>query len=160
MITKGDRCIAFPNLYQNQVQPFRLADPQKPGHRKILAFFLVDPTYRVPSATDVGPQQKAWLIDFTHRSVGTRFAKLPVELLDLIVNECGDTMTREEAEAYREELKGERTIAVQDTSSSRFEVVSPPLFSPSPSRDMDLGHWCVTAIQYVVCDSYAPSLQY
>ena len=126
VVTKTDRCIAFPNLYQHQVQPFRLVDPQKPGHRKILVFFLVDPTYRVPSATDVGPQQKEWLTDLTHRSnLGTRFSELPVELLDLIVDECGEAVTREEAEAYREELMSERSVAVQDSNSSYFEVVSP-----------------------------------
>lgn len=105
MITKRDRCIAFPNFYQHQVQPFRLLDPQKPGYRKILALLLVDPTYRIPSATDVGPQQKEWLADLTHGSnAGTHFAKLPAELLDSIVGECGNVMTREEAEAYRKEL--------------------------------------------------------
>ncbi|KAF9644280.1 hypothetical protein BDM02DRAFT_3150579 [Thelephora ganbajun] len=127
VITKADRCIAFPNLYQHQVQPFQLADLRKPGHRKILVFFLVDPTYRIPSATDVVPQQKEWLIDLTHQSsLGTYFAKLPVELLDLIVDEYGDTMTRKEAEAYRKELMGERSVAVEQSNSSYFEVVSPP----------------------------------
>lgn len=130
MITKSDRCIAFPNLYQHQVQPFRLADPRKPGHRKILVFFLVDPTYRVPSATDVAPQQREWLVDLMHRdSLSTHFAKLPVELLDLIVDECGDAIMREEAEAYREELMGERSVAVRNSNSSYFEVVCPLFLS-------------------------------
>jgi len=153
VITKTDRCIAFPNLYQHQVQPFRLTDPQKPGHRKILVFFLVDPTFRVPSATDVAPQQKEWLTDLTHRSnLGTHFAKLPVELLDLIVEECGEAMTREEAEAYREELMGERSVAVRDSNSSYFEVVSPPpFFSPVARCGLSsLGR--VAGIQYVVGD--------
>ena len=139
MITKADRCVAFPNLYQHQVQPFELADPERPGHRKILVFFLVDPTYRIPSATDVSPQQKEWLTDLTHQSnVGTRFAMLPVELLDLIVDECEGAMAREEAEAYRKELMGERTIAVKQSNSSFFEVVSTS-FS-SPLRGVDSTH--------------------
>jgi hypothetical protein len=124
VITKTGRCVAFPNLYQHQVQPFRLADPQKSGHRKILVFFLVDPTYRVPSATDVASQQKEWLTNLMHQSNDTRFAKLPVELIDLIVNEYGDAMAREEAEAYRKELMGERSVAVSDSNSFYFEVVS------------------------------------
>ena len=151
MITKPDRCIAFPNLYQHQVQPFRLADPQKPGHRKILVFFLVDPTFRVPSATDVAPQQKEWLTDLTHRrNFDTHFAKLPVELLDLIVDECGEAMTREEAEAYREQLMGERSVAVRNTNSSYFEVVSPPLFSSPVSWCGLSSLGCMVGIQYVV----------
>ena len=136
MITKTDRCIAFPNLYQHQVQPFRLADPQKPGHRKILVFFLVDPTFRVPSATDVAPQQKEWLTDLMYRgNLDTHFARLPVELLDLVVDECGEVMTRGEAETYREELMAERSVAVRNTNSSYFEVVSP--HSPLPLCGVD-----------------------
>ena len=69
-------------------------------------------------------------MDITHQSNhNTHFAKLPVELLDLIVNEFGDTMTKEEAEAYRRELMGERSVAVRETNSSYFEVVSPSSFS-------------------------------
>jgi len=59
-----------------------------------------------------------------------------VELLDLIVGECGEAMTREEAEAYREELMGERSVAVRNTNSSYFEVVS-PFSSPLSLRGMD-----------------------
>jgi len=165
VITKTDRCIAFPNLYQHQVQPFKLADPKKPGHRKILVFFLVDPTYRVPSATDVAPQQKEWLTDLTHRrSPGTRFARLPIELVDLIVNEYGDAMTREEAEAYRKELMAERSVAVQQSNSSYFEVVSPPTFSSPSLWDRLSSPGCITGIQYVVRVLYSvcvyPFLRY
>jgi hypothetical protein len=52
------RCVAFPNVYQHQVQPFRLEDPTKPGVRKIFVAFLVDPTHTIPSATTVAPQQR------------------------------------------------------------------------------------------------------
>mmetsp|Transcript_1125 Transcript_1125/g.1019 ORF Transcript_1125/g.1019 Transcript_1125/m.1019 type:complete len:107 (-) Transcript_1125:431-751(-) len=42
--TKEGRCIAFPNLYQHRISPFTLKDKTKPGHRKVLVFFLVDPS--------------------------------------------------------------------------------------------------------------------
>ncbi|KAF9338843.1 hypothetical protein BGX26_009559, partial [Mortierella sp. AD094] len=60
VITKQDRCIAFPNIYQHQVQPFTLEDPTKPGSRSILVFFLVDPERSILSTTNVPPQQKEW----------------------------------------------------------------------------------------------------
>ncbi|KAJ7693239.1 hypothetical protein B0H17DRAFT_933169, partial [Mycena rosella] len=41
MITKQGRALAWPNLFQHRVSPFRLVDTSRPGHRKILAFFLV-----------------------------------------------------------------------------------------------------------------------
>ena len=81
MITKTHRCVAFPNLYQHQVQPFRLEDPTKPGHRRILALFLVDPTQKILSATDVAPQQRGWISKTTHGAgQNSAFAKLSVEL--------------------------------------------------------------------------------
>ena len=41
--------LAFPNVVQHRVSPFRLADPTRPGHRKLLALFLVDPHIRILS---------------------------------------------------------------------------------------------------------------
>ncbi|KAG0222978.1 hypothetical protein BGW41_005771 [Actinomortierella wolfii] len=57
IVTKEDRCIVFPNIFQHQVQPFSLADSTKPGSRGILVFFLVDPSRRILSTTHVPPQQ-------------------------------------------------------------------------------------------------------
>ena len=42
--TREGRLLTFPNTLQHQVQPFELQDKTKPGHRKILALFLVDPS--------------------------------------------------------------------------------------------------------------------
>lgn len=115
VITKTHRCVAFPNLYQHQVQPFHLEDPTKPGHRKILVFFLVDPVQKVPSATDVAPQQREW-VEEALRSAGATSAltKLPVEILTMISEENDGTMSRLEAEEYREELMDERTVFVEE----------------------------------------------
>jgi hypothetical protein len=42
--TREGRPLTWPNILQYKVQPFDLADPTKPSHRRILALFLVDPT--------------------------------------------------------------------------------------------------------------------
>ena len=97
VVAKTHRCVAFPNLYQHQVQPFRLEDPSKPGHRKILVFFLVDPTQKVPSATDVAPQQREWVTEaMRHAGQGSAFSKLPLEILTMISGENEEVMTRSE----------------------------------------------------------------
>jgi len=121
VITKTHRCVSFPNLYQHQVQPFRLEDPTKPGHRKILVFFLVDPTQRVLSATDVAPQQREWITE-AMRDAGrsSAFAKLPIELLKMISNENDGVMTRSEAEGYRKELMSERDMSVKENDRTYF----------------------------------------
>lgn len=61
--TKENRCIAFPNMFQHQVQPFKLVDPKKSGYRKILVFFLVNPGETIVSTATVPPQQRHWLPD-------------------------------------------------------------------------------------------------
>ncbi|KAL0574584.1 hypothetical protein V5O48_007369 [Marasmius crinis-equi] len=60
VVTREGRLVAFPNVLQHQVQPFELADPSKPGYRKILALFLVDPYIRTLSTANVPPQQRDW----------------------------------------------------------------------------------------------------
>ena len=130
VITKSNRCVAFPNLYQHRVQPFRLEDPTKPGHRKILVFFLVDPTRRVLSATDVAPQQREWVTEAMH-SAGqvSAFGKLPVELLEMISNANEGAMIRLEAEEYRKELMSERVVFVEENNKVYFERVRPRYIS-------------------------------
>ncbi|KAF9779818.1 hypothetical protein BJ322DRAFT_1167008 [Thelephora terrestris] len=121
VVTKAHRCVAFPNLYQHQVQPFRLEDPTKPGHRKILVFFLVDPTQTIPSATNVPPQQREWVTEAMHSADGnSALAKLPVEVLTMISEANDGTMTRSEAEKYREELMAERTVFVEANDQDYF----------------------------------------
>ncbi|KAM0230035.1 hypothetical protein ACHAPO_009587 [Fusarium lateritium] len=58
--TKSGRAIFFPNLVQHRVSPFKLIDKTKPGYRKILALFLVDPAIPITSTSNVPPQQKHW----------------------------------------------------------------------------------------------------
>lgn len=124
VITKIHRCVAFPNLYQHQVQPFRLEDPTKPGSRKILVFFLVDPTQKVPSTTEVAPQQREWVSEAIHgASANSALARLPAEIRMMISEENDGTMTRSEAERYREELMAERTVFVEESNNEYFEMV-------------------------------------
>ncbi|MFJ8908301.1 DUF4246 domain-containing protein [Streptomyces sp. NPDC102351] len=92
--TPEGRCLAFPNVLQHRVGPFRLVDPARPGHRKILAFFLVDPSEKIVSTSDVPPQQP-WADT--------------------------STMTLEEARAYREELMRERKFFVDEHNEQLYE---------------------------------------
>ncbi|KAL2869463.1 DUF4246 domain-containing protein [Aspergillus lucknowensis] len=54
------RLLTFPNIFQHRVQPFRLRDRTRRGHRKILALFLVDPNIAVISTGNVPPQDEGW----------------------------------------------------------------------------------------------------
>jgi hypothetical protein len=51
--TNENDCIVFPNFVRHKVSKFRLLDPSRPGVRKILLFWLVDPNKRILSTADV-----------------------------------------------------------------------------------------------------------
>ncbi|GAA3738662.1 hypothetical protein GCM10022225_22030 [Plantactinospora mayteni] len=92
--TRAGRCLAFPNILQHRVSPFRLADPTRPGHRKILAFFLIDPSVTIVSTSDVPPQQP-W--------------------------SSTSTMTLDQAKGYREQLMQERKFFVDEHNEELYE---------------------------------------
>ncbi|AYA20547.1 DUF4246 domain-containing protein [Streptomyces alfalfae] len=92
--TPAGRCLAFPNVLQHRVGSFRLADPTRPGHRKILAFFLVDPSETIVSTSDVPPQQP-W--------------------------SPTSTMTLAQAKDFREQLMQERTFFVDEHNEQIYE---------------------------------------
>ncbi|KIO24283.1 hypothetical protein M407DRAFT_26298 [Tulasnella calospora MUT 4182] len=112
--TSANRCIAWPNIYQHQVSSFKLVDPTKQGHRKIVALFLVDPEKRIPSTSDIPPQQSHWTREAIMEALVQDNRTLPVELVDMVVDGVDNMMNLEEAKAYREELMEER-LAFADT---------------------------------------------
>ncbi|KAJ5203771.1 uncharacterized protein N7498_004650 [Penicillium cinerascens] len=115
VVCREDRLLTFPNILQHRVSPFSLADRSKPGHRKILALFLIDPHVRIISSANVPPQQADWskgrknLID---ELLGTR---LPVELREMVRKDLPKSvMTLDEAKEYRLELMEERSIQTRE----------------------------------------------
>ncbi|KAJ2135423.1 hypothetical protein IW139_000689 [Coemansia sp. RSA 353] len=116
---KNGRCIVFPNIYQHQVSGFKLADPTKPGHRKILAFFFIDPTTRIPSTEIVPPQQREWWSE-TVMERGA-MGNLPVLVKEQIAKHVDFPISLAEAKELRLKLMEERS-----TSNSASES----LFSP------------------------------
>jgi len=120
VVTREDRLIAFPNVFQHAVAPFRLADPSRPGHRKIVALFLVDPAIRVLSTANVPPQQRDWWVDRIAPS--GRFGKLPPELTDAVVSGVDFPIGLQEAKALRTELMAERTRISREVDSQISQV--------------------------------------
>lgn len=119
VIAAEDKCVAFPNICQHRVAPFELADPSKPGHRKILCFFLVDPTIKILSTSDVPPQQAEWALDEAAKAPAMK--NLPQELFDMVEGYVvGDS--RQEAEEDREALMEERSNFVVMLNEDVFEM--------------------------------------
>lgn len=106
------RVVTFPNVLQHRVSPFALADKTKPGHRKILALFLVDPHLRVISSANVPPQREDWGVE--KRGLVQRLLndRLPAELGDMVTKEgiWKPLMSMDEALKLRLELMEERSV--------------------------------------------------
>ncbi|OBZ68435.1 hypothetical protein A0H81_11563 [Grifola frondosa] len=121
IVTTEDKCLVFPNIYQHCVAPFGLADPTKPGFRKILCFFLVDPFTKIASTSDVPAQQTEWFVNALEEAQALQ--RLPQELWDIIVGYAiEDMMSVEEAKKEREKLMKERSNMVHDQSTIVFET--------------------------------------
>ncbi|KAI0546140.1 hypothetical protein F4679DRAFT_558597 [Xylaria curta] len=86
--TPEGRFLAFPNVFQHRVSSFQLVDPTKPGHRRFIALWLVDPNIRIISTANVPPQQQDWWIESllgqSAESQEASLAKLPAELAQLL----------------------------------------------------------------------------
>ncbi|KAL0573733.1 hypothetical protein V5O48_008229 [Marasmius crinis-equi] len=113
VLTKEGRILAFPNVLQHRVEPFELSDPSKPGYRKILALFLVDPYVRTLSTANVPPQQRDWWEEVLRKErPTTRLGRLPVEVFDQVLRMVdGDAwpISQEQAKKVRENLMEERS---------------------------------------------------
>ncbi|KAI4688005.1 uncharacterized protein J4E84_004933 [Alternaria hordeiaustralica] len=86
--TREGRLLAFPNIFQHRVSPFSLIDPTKPGHRRFIALWLVDPTKRIISTANVPPQQMDWYVDAllgsNTKSRQEALSKLPPDLINML----------------------------------------------------------------------------
>jgi hypothetical protein len=87
---------------QHKVSPFALVDPTKPGHRRFIALWLVDPNKRIISTANVPPQQQDWWVNAifgdTPQSRDAVMAKLPAEVVSLL-KESGVPATKSATEA-------------------------------------------------------------
>ncbi|KAF4448770.1 hypothetical protein FALBO_16757, partial [Fusarium albosuccineum] len=99
--TREGRLLAFPNVFHHRVTPFELADTTKPGHRRFIALWLVDPFTRILSTANVPPQQESWVPEEEKGSA--KFSGL---------------MTIEEAKRHRENLIKERSVFRDEAEGS------------------------------------------
>ena len=120
--TREGRLLTFPNVLQHRVSPFTFADPSKPGHRKLLALFLVDPYICIPSTANVPPQQaECWArngdIDFI-------LERFPNEIADQVIEGVDGVdfpISSDKAYRIREQLIEERKGFVDGVAETSKE---------------------------------------
>eukprot|EP00040_Diaphanoeca_grandis_P034343 m.212678 g.212678 ORF g.212678 m.212678 type:complete len:611 (-) comp33132_c3_seq3:332-2164(-) len=102
IVAEEGRTVVFSNDLQHCVQPFQLEDKTKPGVRKIMAIFLVDPNRDIISAKDVAPQQRSWVRQalMATPAIGV----FPPEIIDRILDFVPGLMSMEEAKQHRKKL--------------------------------------------------------
>jgi len=121
VLTCPGRLLTFPNVLQHQVQPFSLEDRTRPGHRKILAMFLVDPHVSVLSTANVPPQRKDWWAEEVRKI--EPFRRLSMEIFDMIIDAVeGFPFSWEDALEARILLMGERGRVEGDVNEAFEEV--------------------------------------
>ncbi|KAI6351414.1 hypothetical protein MCOR25_009950 [Pyricularia grisea] len=81
--TRQGRLLTFPNVFQHRVPAFRLQDSTKPGHRRFIALWLVDPTIRIINTGMVPPQRLDWWLESVLGSP-EMVAKLPSDVLKVL----------------------------------------------------------------------------
>lgn len=89
-----------------------------------MELFLVDPENRIPSTTDIPPQQTDWTRDAVLDALMGDQMKvpLPVELVDMIADNIDDVVTLEQSKAYMEQLMDERAAFVGVVNREHFSV--------------------------------------
>lgn len=120
--TPEGRLLTWPNILQHQVQPFQLEDPTKPGHRKILAFFLVDPEIHIISTANVPWQQRDWWAIYDKESA---ISQLPAKVREHIIGYVEEfPIGLAEAKKLRLDLMEERkTYALtQDKAFHSYQI--------------------------------------
>ncbi|KAJ5902035.1 hypothetical protein N7495_002563 [Penicillium taxi] len=112
VVCSEGRLLTFPNVLQHCVSSFSLADRSKPGHRKILALFLVDPHVTVISTANVPPQQQEWGLEKEELVRDMLAGKLPAELQIMVSDEgiLHPLMSLDEAKVFRGKLMKERSM--------------------------------------------------
>lgn len=121
VLTRSHRRLAFSEVLQHCVPPFSLRDRHKPGRRKILALFLVDPNIRLLSTSNVPPQRRDWWAEEVRKM--EPFARLSEELFDMIVARVEDwPIGWDDACAVRERLMEERGGMNEDIRGKWNEV--------------------------------------
>ncbi|KAJ2751652.1 hypothetical protein GGI19_004341 [Coemansia pectinata] len=113
---KDGRCLVFPNIYQYKLSELELADKTQPGHCKMLMFYFVDPSTRIPSTEIVLLQQQDWYFEDVLAS--EPFRSLPQLIVDGIMAKVDFPISLKEAKKLH--LQVHKDIASEDITFDFF----------------------------------------
>lgn len=124
--TREGRLLSFPNVLQHRVGPFKLENPTKPGHRKMVALFLVDPNIKIISTAHVPCQRQDWWQEWKDNPPKwLKASGAPAESPSLIPENVDFPISLKEAGELRLELMEERKeFVITQNDSLLDETIS------------------------------------
>ncbi|KAJ2252451.1 hypothetical protein GGI13_003277 [Coemansia sp. RSA 455] len=117
---KDGRYVVFPNVHQFKFPKLKLADKTKAGHCKMLTFYFVDPSTRIPSTEIVPPQQQDWFFEDILES--EPFCGLPQLVVDGIMDKVDFPISLKEAKKTRPQVHQDECD--EDITCNLFEPVA------------------------------------
>jgi hypothetical protein len=162
--TPQGRLLAFPNVFQHRVSGFKLADPTKPGHRRFIALWLVDPFTRIISTANVPPQQAEWWSDraFGALKADDGSSVLPPEITQLLLerglggSQLAEAMAAKEGkggklpvellEMVRKELGDALPMTREEAEEHRLKLMQ----ARSSFQEEARGNW--ESVEYSFCE--------
>ncbi|KAJ2461231.1 hypothetical protein GGF42_000328 [Coemansia sp. RSA 2424] len=116
---KNSQCVVFPSILQHKMPELKLADRTKPGHCKMLTFYFVDPSTRIPSTEIVPPQQQEWYFEDVLAS--EPFRSLPGLVVDGIMDKVDFPISLKEAKQLRSQVPQDTGVVDKDAACELFE---------------------------------------
>ncbi|KAJ2108526.1 hypothetical protein GGI01_002197 [Coemansia sp. RSA 376] len=116
---KDGQCLVFPSIYQHKMPELKLEDLTKPGHCKMLTFYVVDPSTRIPSTEIVPPQQQDWWIEDVLSS--EPLGSLPHLIIDRIMNRVDYPISLKDAKELRLDRTRQYESVLHGISFGSFE---------------------------------------
>ena len=100
-------------ISQHAASSFRLQDPTKPGHLRVLTLHLVDPFCRIISTGNVPPQQFDWWAEAVFGSSSSQAAAvskgdMPPEVFQLLLERGADRVVQPSEELLQTTVSGNR----------------------------------------------------
>jgi hypothetical protein len=112
--TKEGRLLAFPNVFHHRVSDFERVDETKPGHRRFIALWLVDPEIRIISTANVPPQQQSWWLENTFQHANEENASdIPQVIAEHMKERIPDNQIIETAVSAGKSLPAELTNMIK-----------------------------------------------
>ncbi|KAF8636846.1 hypothetical protein AX17_003220 [Amanita inopinata Kibby_2008] len=120
LLAKEGRLMTYPNLVEHKTESFKLADPTKKGHLKLLTLYLADPKIRIISTANIPCQRQDWWREAFEEDK-TKLTKFTPEMQDVMYREVDFPISLKDAKGIRESMQKEWDSFIVKHNEMNFE---------------------------------------